>query len=150
VSASRLRPRSALALAVGAVLVASLDGSASASAIDPAASQVAASARLGANGATVRLTGVVRCSGCRTFTLGATVTQPASGAVGQGGVRCVCRSSSERWLLTARAREATRFRAGSARVCVWVLARGPANRAIDARQWCETVMLANPVQGSAA
>jgi hypothetical protein len=148
VSASRLRCRSALALAVGAALVASLD--ASASAIDPAGSHVAASARLGANGATVRLTGVVRCSGCRTFTLGATVSQPASGAVGQGGVRCVCQGTSERWLLTARAREATRFRAGSARVCVWVLARGPANHAIDARQWCETVMLANPVQGSAA
>jgi len=97
----------------------------------------------------VVLSGVVRCRGCRAFTLGATVSQPASGAIGQGGVRCTCRGAAERWLLTARAREATRFRAGSARVCVWVLARGPANRAIDARQWCATVMLAKPVQGAA-
>ena len=93
---------------------------------------------------------MVRCKGCRTFTLGATVSQPASGAIGQGGVRCICRGVSERWQLTARAREATRFRPGSARVCVWVLARGTGNRAIDARQWCETVTLANPVQGAAA
>jgi Family of unknown function (DUF6299) len=132
-----------------AALLGALAGSATASAIDPAGSAVAGTARLGAKGTTVLLSGVVRCRGCRTFTLGATVSQPASGAIGQGGVRCICRGAAERWRLTARAREATRFRAGSARVCVWVLARGPANRAIDARQWCETVMLANPVQGAA-
>jgi hypothetical protein len=138
---------------IAAVLAAALTplaGPASASAIDPAGSQIAGSARLGAEGTTVRLTGVVRCRGCRTFTLGATVSQPASGAVGQGGVRCICHGVSERWILTARAREATSFRTGSARVCVWVLARGAENRAIDARQWCETVMLANPAQSAAA
>jgi hypothetical protein len=132
-----------------AVSLAALAGPAPASAIDPAGSQIDRSARLGTNGTTVRLSGVVRCRGCRTFTLGATVSQPASGAVGQGGVRCICHGASERWLLTARAREATRFRPGSARVCIWVLARGPGDRAIDARQWCETVMLANPDESSA-
>jgi hypothetical protein len=139
-----------MAAAGGGVLLAALAGPAPASAIDPGGSQIAGTARLGAKGTTVRLTGVVRCRGCRTFTLGATVSQPASGAIGQGGVRCICHGVSERWILTARAREATSFRAGSARVCVWVLARGAENRAIDARQWCETVMLGNPVQGAAA
>ena len=132
------------------VSLGALAGAAQASAIDPSGSQVAGTARLGANGTTISLSGVVRCKGCRTFTLGATVSQPASGAIGQGGVRCICRGASERWQLIARAREATRFRPGSARVCVWVLARGTGNRAIDARQWCETVMLANPVQGAEA
>jgi hypothetical protein len=139
-----------MAAAAVAVSLAALAGPAPASAIDPGGSQIAGTARLGAKGTTVRLTGVVRCRGCRTFTLGATVSQPASGAIGQGGVRCICHGVSERWILTARAREATSFRAGSARVCVWVLARGAENRAIDARQWCETVMLGNPVQGAAA
>ena len=151
--APHLRRRSALPCALAAALVVSLGalaGAAPASAIDPSGSQVAGKARLGANGATISLSGVVRCKGCRTFTLGATVSQPASGAIGQGGVRCICRGLSERWLLTARAREATRFRPGSARVCIWVLARGAENRAIDARQWCEMVMLAKPVQSAAA
>jgi hypothetical protein len=123
---------------------------ASTSPIDPAGSNVGATAKLTANGTTLRLAGVVRCATCRSFTLGVTVSQPASGAVGQGGVRCVCHGASERWLLTARAREATHFKAGPARVCVWVLARGAGNRAIDARQWCETVVLAKPSGSSAA
>lgn len=97
----------------------------------------------------MRLTGDVRCPACRSFTLGVTVSQLASGAVGQGGVRCICRGASERWLLTARAREATHFRAGPARVCVWVLARGAGNRAIDARQWCETVVLTKTASSAA-
>jgi hypothetical protein len=133
-----------------AVSLTGLAGSAAASAIDPAGSQVAGSALLGVNGTSVRVSGVVRCTVCRSFTLGATVSQPASGAVAQGGVRCVCHGSSERWLLTARTREATTFRAGPARVCVWVLARGAGNRAIDARQWCESVTLANPPASSSA
>ena len=151
--APHLRRRRAVPATLAAALVVSLGalaGAAAASAIDPAGSRVAGSAQLGSNGATVRLSGMVRCKGCRTFTLGATISQPASGAIGQGGVRCICRGLSERWLLTARAREATRFRPGSARVCIWVLARGAENRAIDARQWCETVMLAKPVQSAAA
>jgi hypothetical protein len=135
----------AFALSLGA-----LAASARASAIDPTGSSVAGHARLGANGTTVRLAGVVRCTTCRSFTLGATVSQPATGAVGQGGVRCACHGAAERWLLTARTREATRFLPGPARVCVWVLARGSGNRAIDARQWCETVMLASPVRSSTA
>ena len=87
------------------------------------------------------LRGVVRCAACKRFTLGATVSQSSSGAVAQGGVRCVCRSATVRWLVTARAREATTFRAGTARVCVWIIARGTTGKAIDARQWCEDVTL---------
>jgi hypothetical protein len=87
------------------------------------------------------LRGVVRCATCKRFTLGATVSQSSSGAVAQGGVRCECRGATERWLVTARAREATTFRAGTARVCVWIIARGTAGEAIDARQWCENVTL---------
>ena len=151
-NASHLRRRSGLAAVVAATLAVSLGAlapSAPASAIDPKGSNVAASGRIAATGASVRLSGVVRCPTCRSFTLGATVSQLASGAVGQGGVRCICHGNAERWILSARAREATKFRAGPARVCVWVLARGTGNRAVDARQWCETVVLANPESSSA-
>ena len=149
--AARLRRRVIRTVAAAALAVSFgvLATSAPASAIDPRGSSVAGSARIAADGASVRLAGVVRCTTCRSFTLGATVSQPASGAVGQGGVRCICHGAAERWILTARAREATKFRAGQARVCVWVLARGTGNRAIDARQWCETVMLRDPVASSA-
>jgi hypothetical protein len=53
----------------------------------------------------------------------------------------VCHGDAERWLLTARAREATRFEPGAARVCVWVIARRAAAKPIDAAQWCESVAL---------
>jgi hypothetical protein len=124
-----------LALSLG------LGGSALAGAIDPAGSAVGNSARLSAGARVVHLDGVVTCATCRRFTLGATLSQSASGAVGQGGVRCVCHSAQERWFLTVRALEATKFRPGAARVCVWIIARGAAGRAIDADQWCEAVML---------
>lgn len=125
----------ALALAAG------LAGSASARAIDPARSSIAGGALLDTSATAVQLEGVVYCATCRRFTLGATISQASSGAVGQGGVRCVCHGARERWLLTARARESTKFRAGAARVCVWIIARGRTGRAIDAAQWCETVSL---------
>ena len=124
-----------LALFLGAT------GSAMARAIDPARSTVADAARLNTGGTAIRLAGVVHCPSCRSFTLGATVSQSSSGAVGQGGVRCVCHGDAERWFLTARAREATRFEPGAARVCVWVLARRAAAKPIDAEQWCESVAL---------
>jgi hypothetical protein len=114
---------------------------AAASAIDASGSTIADSARLGSAGRSLQLRGVVRCNTCRGFTLGATVSQGGSGAIAQGGVRCTCRGTAERWLLTARAREATTFRAGAARVCVWVTARSQGGKAIDARQWCESVEL---------
>ena len=150
-STPRPRRRRALPAVVAALAVSlgTLAQSASASAIDPKGSSVGASARIAADGASLRLSGVVRCTTCRSFTLGATVSQLASGAIGQGGVRCICHGAAERWILTARARESTKFRAGPARVCVWVLARGSGNRAIDARQWCETVVLASPEASSA-
>lgn len=126
-----------------ALLVLSLvvTGSAMARAIDPARSTVADAARLNTGGTAIRLVGVMHCPSCRSFTLGATVSQSSSGAVGQGGVRCVCHGDAERWLLTARAREATRFEPGAARVCVWVIARRAAAKPIDAEQWCESVAL---------
>jgi hypothetical protein len=43
--------------------------------------------------------------------------------------------------VTARTREATAFRAGPARVCVWITARSTGGKAIDARQWCANVRL---------
>lgn len=124
-----------LTLSLGSV------GPASARAIDPAHSRIGNTARLNAAFSAVHLDGVVACVTCRTFTLGATVSQRGSGAVGQGGVRCVCRGARERWLLTASAREATKFRPGAARVCVWIIARGAAGKAIGAEQWCESVTL---------
>jgi hypothetical protein len=132
------RPRIAL---VALVLTLAATSSATARAIDPARSSVADTARLNATGTAIRVAGVVHCPSCRRFTLGATVSQSSSGAVGQGGVRCVCHGAAERWFLTARAREATRFEAGAARVCVWVIARRAAADSIDAEQWCERVML---------
>jgi hypothetical protein len=129
-----------LALTAGLLLGVGV-GSASAGAIDPARSRIDDTARLNARATTVHLGGVVHCATCRTFTLGATVSQRTSGAVGQGGVRCVCHGGAERWLLTARAREATRFKPGAARVCVWIIARGASRAAIDAQQWCERVTL---------
>jgi Family of unknown function (DUF6299) len=116
-------------------------GSALANAIDPARSTVGDAARLNAGGTAIRLAGVMHCPSCRSFTLGATVSQSSSGAVGQGGVRCVCHGDAERWFLTARAREATRFEPGAARVCVWVIARRASAEPVDARQWCESVAL---------
>jgi hypothetical protein len=116
-------------------------GPAMARAIDPARSTVADAARLNTGGTAIRLVGVMHCPSCRSFTLGATVSQSSSGAVGQGGVRCVCRGEAERWFLTARAREATRFEPGAARVCIWVIARRSVTKPIDAEQWCESVAL---------
>jgi hypothetical protein len=116
-------------------------GPASAGAIDPSHSAIGDSARLSAGGRAIRVQGIVRCTGCSRFTLGATISQGASGAVAQGGVRCVCQGGTERWFATARAREATRFRPGPARVCVWIIARGSGGAAIDAAQWCERAIL---------
>jgi hypothetical protein len=130
----------ALAGAVAASLAA-LPPLASAGAIDAGASSIARSAHVNAKGTALQLRGVVRCSACKSFTLGATVSQAGSGAIGQGGVRCVCHGPAERWVVTARTREATTFRAGTARVCVWITARGASGAAVDARQWCETVRL---------
>lgn len=130
-----------IAVVAGLALVIGIGGSASARAIDPARSSIADTARLSASATAVRLQGVVHCATCRMFTLGATVSQRTSGAVGQGGVRCVCHGTRERWLVTARAREATRFKPGAARICVWIIARGADRSAIDAEQWCESVTL---------
>jgi hypothetical protein len=132
----------ALPSAVAAVLFLVLGiGSASAGAIDPARSTIADTARLSTGATAVHLAGVVHCPSCRAFTLGATVSQRTSGAVGQGGVRCVCHGAAERWLVTARAREATRFKPGVARVCIWIIARGSDRTPIGAEQWCEGVTL---------
>lgn len=128
------------AVAVGLSVVLGI-GSASAGAIDPARSTIADTARLSKGATAVNLAGIVHCPNCRTFTLGATVSQRTSGAVGQGGVRCVCHGVAERWLVTARAREATRFKPGAARVCVWIIARGADRTPIGAEQWCEGVTL---------
>ena len=110
-------------------------------AIDPGRSSVDDNSQLSANATAVRVAGVVHCRTCSRFTLGVTVSQSSTGAVGQGGVRCLCHGVAERWILTARAREATKFRTGTARVCVWIIARGASGRAIDAQQWCEGVTL---------
>jgi hypothetical protein len=118
-----------------------LAGSVSAGAIERARSPIGDTARLTATANAVHIEGVVYCPTCRRFTLGATVSQAGSGAVAQGGVRCVCHGVRERWLVTARAREATRFKPGLARVCVWIIARGSAGKPIDAQQWCERVSL---------
>jgi hypothetical protein len=136
-----MSPARVTAVAVAASLALVLAGSAFAGAIDPARSTIGNSARLNASATAVHLDGVVYCATCLRFTLGATVSQSGSGAVGQGGVRCVCRSAREHWLLTARTREATRFKPGAARVCVWIIARGSRGKAIDAEQWCENVTL---------
>lgn len=136
-----MSPARGMAVAVAASLALILAGSAFAGAIDPARSTVGNSARLNASATAVRLDGVVYCATCRRFTLGATVSQSRSGALGQGGVRCVCRAAREHWVLTARTREATRFKPGAARVCVWIIARGSRGKAIDAAQWCENVTL---------
>jgi hypothetical protein len=134
-----MSPARAIPVAVAVSLA--LAGSAFAGAIDPTRSTIGNSGRLNANATAVHLDGVVYCATCRRFTLGATVSQSGSGAVGQGAVRCVCRGAREHWLLTARTREATRFKPGAARVCVWIIARGSRGKAIDAEQWCESVTL---------
>jgi hypothetical protein len=129
-----------IAVTAALALTCALVGSASA-AIDPGRSTIGNTARLNANGTAVQLEGIVYCTTCRRFTLGATVSQARSGAVGQGGVRCRCHGAREHWLATARAREATKFEPGAARVCVWIIARSTAGTAIDARQWCEHITL---------
>jgi hypothetical protein len=139
---TRRPPRLSVALAGALALsLAALLPGAMASAIDRTGSTIANSAQLNASGTALQLRGVVRCHSCRSFTLGATVSQARSGAIAQGGVRCVCHRAAERWLVTARVRESTTFRAGPALVCVWITARGSWGNAIDARQWCENVSL---------
>jgi hypothetical protein len=143
-----MRPRHCClpgAIAASGALALVLTATATATAIRPAASTIAGSAVLGAGGRIVHLRGTIRCHACTRFTLGATVSQGKTGAVGQGGVRCVCTNNDEHWLVAARTREATRFRAGGARVCVWIIARGAGGTAIDARQWCEDVTLRSAV-----
>jgi hypothetical protein len=109
-----VRRTTTLSIAIAAALSVPLGVTTSAlgSGIDQAHSAVGDTARLNPAGTAVHLVGVVRCAGCRAFTLGATVSQRSSGAVGQGGVRCICKGTVERWLVTARAREAHTFLPG--------------------------------------
>ncbi len=87
------RPLRRAPLLVSALVgaLAALPAFASAGEIDAGASSIAASAHLNAKGDALQLRGVVRCSACKGFSLGATVSQARSGAIGQGGVRCACR-----------------------------------------------------------
>jgi hypothetical protein len=111
-----------------------------ANAVDPAHTAIDPTAKLMDAGRMVRVTGHVTCATCTRMTLAVTVSQ-RSGGLAQGGVRCVCRSVSERWLVTARVRQATKLRSGRARICTWVVAQGADAKALDAYQWCRDVTL---------
>jgi hypothetical protein len=112
-----------------------------ANAVDPAHTAINPTAKLTDSGRMVRVTGQVTCATCTRLTLAVTVSQ-RSGGLAQGGVRCVCRSATERWIVTARVREATILRSGRARICTWVVAQGADAKAVDAYQWCRDVILA--------
>jgi hypothetical protein len=132
------RAAALVALAVSAGLASSAPAGA---AVDPVRTITNPSAKLGDAGRTVRVTGQVTCAACTRLTLAVTISQ-RSGALAQGGVRCVCRATTERWTITARIRETARLHAGRARICTWVMARGAKDRPIDAYQWCRDVTLA--------
>ena len=111
-----------------------------ANAIDPLHSTIHAKAKVLDAGRLVRVTGEVRCETCTRITVAVTVSQ-RSGALAQAGVRCVCRAATEGWIVNAKVRQATRLRAGRARVCTWVIGQGAGGKAIDAYQWCSDVTL---------
>ena len=111
-----------------------------AGAVDPRHSAINGQAKLMDGGRIVRVTGQVRCPTCTRITLGVTVSQ-RTGGLAQGGVRCVCRSATERWIVNAKVRQTTRLRAGRARICTWVIGQGASGKAIDAYQWCGDVTL---------
>lgn len=112
-----------------------------AAAIDPLRTTIAATAKRSDAGRTLRVTGQVRCASCTRLAIAVTVSQ-RSGALAQGGVRCVCRAASERWTIVARVRDGVELRAGRARICTWIVARGSQGTPIDAHQWCRDVTLA--------
>lgn len=115
-------------------------GSAAADAIDPAQTTMSPQAKVTNGGRSVSVSGQVHCVTCARFTLAVTVSQ-RGGGLAQGGVRCVCRIATERWIVTAKSRQASKLRAGPARVCTWVLAEGAEGDPIDAYQWCRNVTL---------
>lgn len=136
--------RLCLAAAPAAATVAVALGSPSDSAqagIRPAGTHIAGTATLNASGTAIRLRGQVQCTGCTRFTLGVTVTQRRSGALGQGGVRCRCRSATTGWAVTTRLRGTVPFAPRRAIACGWVIAYGTSRTPIDAYQWCDTVTL---------
>ena len=126
----------ALAVSLGLVAPAVMAG-----AVDPRHSAIDGKAKLMDAGRLVRVTGQVRCATCTHLTLAVTVSQ-RSGALAQGGVRCKCRADTERWIVTAKVRQATTLRAGRATICTWVIGQGAGGKAIDAYQWCRGVTLA--------
>jgi hypothetical protein len=111
-----------------------------ANAVDPRHTVISPTAKLAHAGRMVRVTGQVRCATCTRITLVVTVSQ-RSGGLAQGGVRCVCRSATERWIVNARVRQATKLQSGRARICTWVIAQGADGKALDAYQWCRDVTL---------
>jgi len=115
--------------------------SAAGGAVDPSRTVVSPTAKLAEAGRVVRVAGQVRCATCTRLTLAVTVSQ-RSGAVAQGGVRCVCSATTEKWTIRARVRGPVKLHAGAAQVCAWVIARGAAGKPIDAYQWCRSVTLA--------
>jgi hypothetical protein len=130
-----------MALAVAAA--ASLAGSTRAvGAVDPARTLVRPVAKLGGDGRTVRIMGQVTCATCTRLTLAVTISQ-RSGALAQGGLRCLCEAATEKWTITARVRTAsTALHAGRAQICAWVIAYGAKGKPIDAYQWCRVARLA--------
>ena len=127
-----------IALAASTSLIAA---AASADAVDPLHTVINPRAKLADSGRMVRVTGQVRCATCSRIVLAVTVSQ-RSGGLAQGGVRCVCRAATERWLVTARVRQATKLRSGRARICTWVIGQNADRKPIDAFQWCRNVTLA--------
>jgi hypothetical protein len=115
--------------------------SATADAVDPLHTAINPMAKLTHAGRMVRVTGHVTCATCTRITLAVTVSQ-RNGGLAQGGVRCVCRSATERWIVTARVRQVTKLQSGRARICTWVIAQGADAQALDAYQWCRDVTLA--------
>ena len=113
-------------------------------AVDPSQTLVRPVAKLGGDGRAVRITGQVVCASCTRITLAVTVSQ-RSGALAQGGLRCLCRAGTEKWTITAHVRTAgVVLHAGRARICAWVIAFGPRAKPIDAYQWCRVARLASP------
>ena len=135
-SAARIRVASLVALASLTLLA----STAAAGAVDPAGTVIKLSAKLTKGGRMVHVTGQVTCASCTRLTLAVTVSQ-RTGALAQGGARCVCRAATERWAVTATVRQDVKLRAGPARVCTWVVAHGANGKPIDAYQWCRSVTL---------
>ncbi len=92
------------------------------------------------DGARVRVTGPIGCTGGERVAIRVTVTQAATGAGAGKTWKSRCTGEIQHWQVRARTRQGIRFEEGTARVCADGTTRS-AHRVTDTRMWCARVSL---------